>query len=142
MNTRLSINSNLDLSFTRLVPVKRGLFWRAWTEPELLVKWFCPLPWQTTQCEIDLYPGGKFETTMQSPEGQRISNIGCYLEIDPQKKLIWTNAFSPGFRPKSQINKTIQSGPNFEFTAIIELTDSGNQTRYTATVMHSDHESC
>jgi uncharacterized protein YndB with AHSA1/START domain len=79
---------------------------------------------------------------MQSPEGQRISNIGCYLEIDPQKKLIWTNAFSPGFRPKSQINKTIQSGPNFEFTAIIELTDSGNQTRYTATVMHSDHESC
>ena len=44
---------HLDLEFERFVPVPRQLMWRAWTEPEHLMKWFCPRPWQTTECEID-----------------------------------------------------------------------------------------
>ncbi len=62
-------NSKLDLCFTRVVQVPRAMVWRAWTEPELLKPWFCPLPWKTIDCEIDLRPGGMFRTTMQSPEG-------------------------------------------------------------------------
>ena len=79
-------NSDLDLSFERIVPVSRQKIWRAWTEPELLMKWFCPQPWRTIQCEINLRPGGKFETTMQSPEGLKVPNTACYLEIIPFKK--------------------------------------------------------
>ena len=60
-------NAKLDLSFTRVVNVPRTLVWRAWTEPDLLKPWFCPLPWKTIACEIDLRPGGVFRTTMQSP---------------------------------------------------------------------------
>ena len=73
-------NSKLDLSFTRIVDVPRALVWRAWTEPELLMPWFCPLPWKTIACEIDLRPGGIFSTTMQSPEGKEFPNAGCYLD--------------------------------------------------------------
>jgi len=40
-------NSKFDLSFTRTVDVPQELVWRAWTEPELLMPWFCPLPWKT-----------------------------------------------------------------------------------------------
>jgi uncharacterized protein YndB with AHSA1/START domain len=57
------------------------------------------LPWKTKDCEIDLRQGGIFRTTMQSPEGGEFPGTGCYLEIVPAEKLVWTNALLPGYRP-------------------------------------------
>ena len=135
-------DSKLDLSFTRIVDVPRSLVWRAWTEPELLKPWFCPLPWKTIDCEIDLRPGGIFRTTMQSPEGQEFPNSGCYLEIIPQTKLVWTNALLPGFRPSLPTATCGSDDANFMFTAMIELADHASGTRYSATVIHADEAGC
>lgn len=116
-------NAKLDLSFTRVVDVPRAQVWRAWTEPELLKHWFCPLPWKTIDCEIDLRPGGVFRTTMQSPEGVEFPNLGCYLEVVPDTKLVWTNAMLPGYRP-SVVSATCGSeDATFLFTAMVELAD-------------------
>ena len=135
-------DSKLDLSFTRTVDVPRSLVWRAWTEPELLKPWFCPLPWKTIDCEIDLRRGGMFRTTMQSPEGKEFPNVGCYLEVLPQTKLVWTNALLPGYRP-SVVTETCGSNEaSFLFTAMIELADHAQGTRYTATVIHADEAGC
>jgi uncharacterized protein YndB with AHSA1/START domain len=133
---------NLDLSFTRIVDVPRSLVWRAWTEPELLKPWFCPLPWKTIDCEIDLRPGGIFHTTMQSPEGREFPNSGCYLEIIPQTKLVWTNALLSGFRPSLPVATCGSDDVNFMFTASIELADHAGGTRYSATVLHADEAGC
>ena len=135
-------DSKLDLGFTRIVDVPRSLVWRAWTEPELLKPWFCPLPWKTIDCEIDLRPGGIFRTTMQSPEGQEFPNSGCYLEIVPQTKLVWTNALLPGFRPSLPTATCGSDDANFMFTAMIELADHASGTRYSATVIHADEAGC
>lgn len=131
-------NPQLDLTFTRNIDVPKELVWRAWTEPKLLMPWFCPLPWKTIDCEIDLRPGGIFRTTMQSPEGVAFPNIGCYLEICHQKKLVWTNALLPGFRPVSMTRSDGADHANFVFTAVIELADAVAGTSYTATVIHAD----
>mgnify|MGYP003346600773 CR=1 FL=1 len=40
-----------DLSFERVVPLGTDALWRGWTEPSILVKWFCPAPWVTTEAE-------------------------------------------------------------------------------------------
>jgi uncharacterized protein YndB with AHSA1/START domain len=141
MNTIHSTHSPapvLDLSFTRVVDVPRAQVWRAWTEPLLLMPWFCPLPWKTIDCEIDLRPGGIFRTTMQSPEGQEFPNLGCYLEVVPNEKLVWTNALLPGYRPSLVPEKCGTEDVGFMFTAMIELADQGAGTRYTASVMHAD----
>jgi uncharacterized protein YndB with AHSA1/START domain len=135
-------DSKLDLGFARIVDVPRSLVWRAWTEPELLKPWFCPLPWKTIDCEIDLRPGGIFRTTMQSPEGQEFPNSGCYLEIIPQTKLVWTNALLPGFRPSLSAATCGSDDANFMFTAMIELADHASGTRYSATVIHADEAGC
>lgn len=135
-------NPALDLSFTRTVDVPRALVWRAWTEPELLKRWFCPLPWQTTDCEIDLRPGGIFRTTMRSPEGQEFPGTGCYLDIVPDEKLVWTNALLPGYRPSLVTEKGGGDDTGFMFTARVELADQGQGTRYTATVIHADEVGC
>jgi uncharacterized protein YndB with AHSA1/START domain len=57
---------------------------------------------KTVECVIDLRAGGLFSTTMQSPEGQNFPNIGCFLEIIENKKLVWTDALLPGYRPVTQ----------------------------------------
>jgi uncharacterized protein YndB with AHSA1/START domain len=135
-------DTKLDLSFSRVVDVPRPLVWRAWTEPKLLMPWFCPLPWKTIDCEIDLRPGGMFRTTMQSPEGDEFPNSGCYLEVVPYERLVWTNALLPGFRPSVVTATSGSEDANFLFTAMVELADEGHGTRYTATVIHADEAGC
>jgi uncharacterized protein YndB with AHSA1/START domain len=130
----------LDLEFERIVDIPRELIWTAWTTPEHLKPWFTPAPWKTVDCEIDLRPGGIFRTVMLSPEGQEFPNLGCYLEIIPKEKLVWTNALQPDYRPsKPDLSETCNS---FAFTAILSLEPYGNGTKYRATVIHGDEKSC
>ncbi len=132
MHTSKIFNPELDLSFERIVDVPKELVWKAWTTPEHLMPWFCPLPWRTIACEIDLRPGGRFHTVMQSPEGKTFPNTGCYLEVIENTRLTWSNAVAPGFRPAS----APEGG--FAMTAFIELADHNGGTKYTATVLHEN----
>jgi uncharacterized protein YndB with AHSA1/START domain len=129
------VDPKTDLMFERVIDVAPELVWKAWTTPEHLKKWFTPVPWKTVDCEIDLRPGGKFYTLMESPEGQHFPNTGCYLEIVPNAKLVWTGALLPGFRPAN-----LSADVPFVFTAVIELEPHGAGTKYTATVLHSNEE--
>jgi uncharacterized protein YndB with AHSA1/START domain len=123
----------LDLVLQRTVDVPPGLVWKCWTEPEHLMPWFCPKPWRTTECEIDLRPGGRFRTVMQGPEGERFDNVGCYLEVVKDRKLVWTSALLPGYRPAPP------GGPlDFPFTAILLLEPAGAGTKYTAIALHKE----
>lgn len=124
----------LDLVLERVVDVPRELVWQAWTMPEHVKKWFTPAPWTTTDCEIDLRPGGLFRTVMRSPEGQEFPNVGCYLEIVTNEKLVWTDALLPGYRP---VLKS-ESGAGMLFTAVILLETHEKGTKYTAIAMHKD----
>jgi uncharacterized protein YndB with AHSA1/START domain len=124
----LTPDPKLDLVLERVIDVPQELVWAAWTKPEHLSKWFSPAPWTVSECEIELCPGGIFRTTMRSPAGQEFPHVGCYLEIVPNERLVWTDALLPGYRPSE----------NPFFTAILTFTPEGNQTRYTALVIHRD----
>lgn len=124
----MKIDPALDLVLERTIDVPPALVWLAWTTPRHLMKWFTPAPWTVTACEIDLRPGGIFSTTMRSPEGQEFPNVGCYLDVVPQKRLVFTDALLPDYRP----------GKNPFMTGIIALEPHGTGTRYTATVLHND----
>ncbi|MET0382101.1 MAG: SRPBCC family protein [Burkholderiaceae bacterium] len=128
-------DARLDLVLERVVDVPRKRIWAAWTQPELLKKWFTPAPWITTECEMNLRPGGVFRTVMRSPEGAQFDNVGCLLEIVEDEKLVWTGALGPGFRPRSTAP---EAAVPFVMTAIIALADAPGGTRYTATVIHGD----
>ncbi len=134
------LNPQLDLSFERIVEMPRELVWKAWTQPEHLKHWFTPAPWKTIDCEIDLRPGGRFFTVMQSPEGQTFPGTGCYLEVIENERLTWTNALLPEFRPAPLPQAGEPSA--FFFTATIQLAPHGTGTRYTATVRHGDAAGC
>ena len=123
-------NPELDLVLDRYVEVPPALVWKCWTEPEHLMPWFCPAPWRTTECEIDLRPGGKFYTLMRGPNGESHAGTGCYLEVVPERRLTWTSALGPDFRPNPE-------GP-LCFTAVLTLEAKGNGTRYLVQALHRD----
>jgi uncharacterized protein YndB with AHSA1/START domain len=129
MPEAVQIDPDLDLVLERVIDAPPRLVWRAWTEPEHLVRWFTPEPWTTVDCRIDLRPGGVFSTTMRSPEGEtQPPGDGCFLAVEPERKLVFTDALSADFRP----NKSPF------MTATILLEPEGAGTRYTAIVRHAD----
>jgi uncharacterized protein YndB with AHSA1/START domain len=137
-HTSFQIDPKLDLVLERVIDVPPELVWAAWTTPEHLKKWFTPAPWTTVDCEIDLRPGGIFRTVMRSPEGENFPNLGCYLEIVKNQRVVWTNALEPGYRPS---RLAPLSNCPFVFTAVITVEPHGNGTKYTALVIHGDSKS-
>lgn len=126
--TRFKPNPELDLVLERVVPVAPERVWLAWTRPEHVRKWFAPAPWTIARCEIDLRPGGAFCFDLRSPEGDEFPNLGCYLEIVPHQRLIWTDALVPGYRPS---NKPF-------FTCVVSFEPNGTGTKYVVVAMHAD----
>jgi uncharacterized protein YndB with AHSA1/START domain len=118
----------LDLVLERVVDVPPSLIWAAWTKPEHLRKWFAPAPWTIADCEVDLRPGGVFRFVLVSPDGEESPSIGCFLEVVPNERLVWTDALLPGYRPSL----------NPFFTAVVTLEPRGEGTRYTAIAIHRD----
>jgi uncharacterized protein YndB with AHSA1/START domain len=137
-------DTKLDLLLERTVDVAPELVWAAWTTPALLMKWFTPSPWKTVECEIDLRPGGAFNTVMESPDGKRFPGSSCYLEIVPNRKLVWTSAMMPGYRPvkSARQSSSEESCDDLLFTAVISILPEGKGTRYSALAIHNDPESC
>jgi uncharacterized protein YndB with AHSA1/START domain len=122
-----------DLVLERDLDISPAQVWQAWTRSEDAKAWFTPRPWRTIECEIDLRPGGRFMTHMEGPDGERMGPFhGCILEIVPERRLVWTSALEPGFRPKDA------SDAPFVFTCVVEMEPKGNGCHYKVTAMHKD----
>ena len=124
------MSTDQDLIITRDIAVTPDKLYRCWTEPALLVQWFTPPPWKTIHAETDVRVGGSSYIVMQGPDGTQMPNRGIYLEVIPNKKLVFTDAYTSAWVP---------SGKPF-FTGIITFENEGGKTRYTARALHWTEE--
>jgi uncharacterized protein YndB with AHSA1/START domain len=123
---------NRELVLSRLIDAPREKLWRCWTEPKLMVQWFTPPPWKTVHAETDVRPGGSSYIVMKGPEGQEMPNRGIYLEVIPNQKLVFTDAYTGAWQP---------SAKPF-FTGVLTFEDQGGKTLYTARALHWTREDC
>ncbi|MBS3649038.1 SRPBCC family protein [Pseudaminobacter sp. 19-2017] len=115
-----------ELVLTRLIDAPREKVWRCWTEPELMKLWFVPKPWTIAGAQVDLRPGGKSSVIMRDPDGNEYPNHGLYLEVVPNEKLVFTDAFTDAWTPSQKPF----------FTGVLTFEDEGGKTRYTARALH------
>jgi len=130
------MTGKLDLVLERTLNAPRDLVWKAWTDTNLLKQWFAPKPFEISEVELDLRPGGIFRIRMVGPDGFDTGhgNAGCVLEVVDGEKLVWTSALAPQYRPAEMAAEGCES---FPMTAIVTMEDAGNgRTLYRAVALH------
>ena len=119
------------LTLVRTLAAPRSVVWRCWTETDLLKQWFCPKPWTVPEADFDLRVGGRMNTVMAGPNGERFEGLGMWLAIEPMHKLVFTDAYTEGFVPTAQ---------SF-MTGVVELADAPNgHTHMTWSARHATAE--
>jgi uncharacterized protein YndB with AHSA1/START domain len=100
-----------EIVSVRVFNAPRELVFRAWTEPEHLVRWWGPKGFTNTFHEFDLRPGGNWRFVMHGPDGTDYKNHVVFTEIVLPERIVLDHI----------------SPPRFELTAT--FTDVGGKTR-------------
>ena len=123
--------NELELVIGRIIDAPRHAVWRCWTEEALLKQWYCPKPWTVPEADLDVRPGGRFNTVFAGPDGERMENSGIWLEVVPEEYLVFTDAFTEGFMPQ----------PDSFITGYVKLSDTEDgKTRFIWGARHPSAE--
>ena len=76
----------------------RGRVFQAWTDPQVLRRWWCPPGWSPAKVEIDLRVGGDYRIGMRNHAGDLPVYVhGHFIEVLCPQRLVytwrWQNAF-------------------------------------------------
>lgn len=87
-----------ELVITRTFDAPARLLFKAWSTREHIMKWFGPVGWPVTMCEMDFRVGGRWRMAMTGPSGNQNTPFGgTYLEIVPDRRIVFDNGFeTPG----------------------------------------------
>lgn len=121
-----------ELSVSRLINAPRSTVWQAWANPRNFEQWWIPAPISCRVAKMDLRPGGGFVTLMSEDGSAFHPHVdGCFLEIVPQERIVFTTALNEGWVPAE---------PWLALTSIITMEDEGRGTRYIARAIHKNPE--
>lgn len=90
--TTIERTGDRELVITRTVNGPARIVFRAWTESGLMKQWWVPKSFGITllSCETDVRVGGGYRLVF-AHEGGEMAFFGKYLEVDPPRRLVWTN---------------------------------------------------
>jgi uncharacterized protein YndB with AHSA1/START domain len=104
-----------SLTLVRRIKAPPARVFAAWTEAEVLARWFGPHHTQVEEAEVDARVGGHFRIRLREDNGERHGVGGTYLEIESERRLRFTWAWVS--TPERQSRVTV------EFRAIPEGTE-------------------
>jgi uncharacterized protein YndB with AHSA1/START domain len=131
MSKPSTFDPKLDIVIERFIDAPTRLVWEALTRPEHLKEWYMPKAWgRVARAEMDVRPGGIFSIDIAGENGQEFPNLGCFLDVIPMERLVWTSMLFPGYRPAVF--------DDIPITAIVTMETVGTGTRYVFTALHRD----
>lgn len=129
MSKDFAFDPKLDFAIERFIDAPARLVWEALTKPEHLKEWYMPRTWgRVAHAEMDVRPGGIFRIDIAVGDGQEVPNLGCFLDVVPMERLVWTSMLFPGYRPAVF--------DDIPITAIVTMETDGAGTRYIFTALH------
>jgi len=111
-----------QILIVRAFDAPRELVFRAWTEPDLVRRWWHAGRGEMTVCEIDLRPGGSWRYVMVTPDGTEVAFHGEYHEVVPGERIVQTEIYDPF--------------PDAAAVDTLEFEDLDGRTRVTMLVVH------
>lgn len=128
------------LVITRIFDAPVAAVWRAWTEPELIKKWWGPEHFTSPVAQVDLREGGQYLFAMRDQDGKDYWSTGTYRAIVPMERLVYTDSFADA---EGNIIPATEYGLDADFPdeMVVTLTfeDLGGRTRLTSTTVGMPH---
>lgn len=110
----------------RVFDASREIVWRAWTDPDLLSKWYGPNV-ETVIHKFDLKPGGFWLNEMKWGENSMLSKM-VFDTIEPPERLIWLHYSSTDANWNPIANPNMPDWPRVLLTNVIFSTQ-GTKTK-------------
>ena len=108
------------LVITRDFDAPRSLVFKAWTQPEHMMRWWGPHGFTVESCEMYLRVGGAWNLSMRSPAGRVDRQRGVFREIVEPERLVFTYTF---------VDESGNRG--HETIVTVSFADVGGKTRLT-----------
>jgi len=90
--TKAERRSDRELVVTRTFNGSARIVFEAWTQPELLKRWWKSSGVYFISCEADVRTGGTYRFVFGHPASQQpMEFFGRYIEVTPHSRLVWTN---------------------------------------------------
>ena len=89
----ITLPTDTQIQITREFDAPAHLVYRAWTEPELVRRWWTAKRGEMTVAEIDLRVGGRWRYAMLAHGEFEVAFHGEYLEIVPDQRLVTTEIY-------------------------------------------------
>ena len=84
-------SAETTLVIERIIQAPRKKVFRAWTDPDALVKWWGPEGFTPSSAEIDLRVSGRYRiSSCRSEAGEELFVNGEYREVVPPERLVFT----------------------------------------------------
>ncbi|PRY38252.1 SRPBCC family protein [Umezawaea tangerina] len=125
----VTLPADTQILITREFNAPRHLVYRAWTEPELIRRWWPGGHGEMTVAEVDLRVGGRWCYALVTPEGFEVGFHGEYLELVPDELIVCTEAYEGIPDPDGNAATTTHT-----------FTDEGGRTTLTLLVEHKTKE--
>jgi uncharacterized protein YndB with AHSA1/START domain len=125
-----------EVSLTRVINAPRDLVYRAFTDADMLAKWFGPHGFEN-HVTSDPCVGGTIRIEMIAPDGVKYPIFGRYQEVVPNEKIVFTSDFSEYSDAWKTMMRENLSGPATEDELLNSIADitfedaASNATRVT-----------
>jgi len=116
----VTLPTDTRIKIVREFYAPRNLVFRAWTTPELIMRWWHANRGQATLAEVDLRVGGKWRWVMVANDGFEVAFHGEYREIVPNERVVYTEVFE-GAPDAEALNTLTFTERNGRTTAMIVM---------------------
>ena len=97
------------------------LVYKAWTTPDLVMRWWAGQHGEMVSVDIDLRVGGSWRYVMRTNEGYEIAFHGEYRELVPGEKIVTTEVFEGVPEPDELVLNVITFVPSESGGTALEL---------------------
>ena len=122
----VTLPTDEQILITREFDAPRHLVYRAWTEPELVGRWWSGNRGEVTVAEVDVRVGGTWRYVMVTDDGFEAAFHGEYREIVPNERIVATEVY--------------EGMPEAEALNTVTFAEADGRTTLTMLVEHASKE--
>jgi uncharacterized protein YndB with AHSA1/START domain len=121
----VTLPTETQILIVREFDAPKHLVYRAYTEPELIKRWWSGLRGEVTSAEVDLRVGGTWRYVMIANEGFEVAFHGTFREIVPDERIVTTEVFE---------GAPVENEEQDAAVNIVTFTEADGRTRLTTVV--------